>query len=230
MTERHQICAGDGQATRQAGTAYVEEAGFLASVDEVTRYGAGGKQPVELTGASILPSLHESGKYCFVYWLSLLLSADRHSFVTNSAATSLNVNFFGLIKLSKAFFAADHASKAMSDTNAFRSAYDATFKAFMLLAVERDLVPDFIIRRGIRYLLSQRVQEVIDMISDVLSPHLGVNRCIRVPAFAIQSAMSSVQILAIQVICKETRMTSALLGRRQEREVSKSKREGSKRL
>lgn len=57
-----------------------------------------------------------------------------------------------------------------------------------------------------------------------------MNRCIRIPAFAIQSAMSSVQILAIQVICKETRMTSALLGRRQEREVSKSKREGSKRL
>ncbi|CAL8464900.1 g4435 [Coccomyxa elongata] len=28
-----------------------------------------------------------------------------------------------------------------------------------MLAVERDLVPDFIIRRGIRYLLSQRVQE-----------------------------------------------------------------------
>lgn len=27
-------------------------------------------------------------------------------------------------------------------------------------AVERDLVPDFLIRRGIRYLLSQRVEDV----------------------------------------------------------------------
>lgn len=47
----------------------------------------------------------------------------------------------------------------MSDSSVFRSAYDGVFRLFMQ-AVERDLVPDFLIRRGIRYLLSQRVQDV----------------------------------------------------------------------
>ncbi len=59
----------------------------------------------------------------------------------------------------------------MSFTDAIKSAYDATFRAFMV-AVERDLVPDFIIRRGIRYLLSQRVQEVPTLVSDVLNSDL----------------------------------------------------------
>ena len=31
----------------------------------------------------------------------------------------------------------------------------------ILAAVERDLVPDFLLRRGIRYLLSQRVRQVL---------------------------------------------------------------------
>lgn len=52
----------------------------------------------------------------------------------------------------------------MSDSSAFRSAYDGLFKIFMQ-AVERDLVPDFLIRRGIRYLLSQRVEDVSDCIN-----------------------------------------------------------------
>ena len=47
----------------------------------------------------------------------------------------------------------------MGAFSAFRGAYDATFSAFMSL-VERDLIPDVIVRSGIRYLLSQRVQEV----------------------------------------------------------------------
>lgn len=40
-----------------------------------------------------------------------------------------------------------------------RGAYDACFGAFMRL-VEKDMVPDAIVRFGIRYLLSQRVLEV----------------------------------------------------------------------
>ena len=32
---------------------------------------------------------------------------------------------------------------------------------WILAAVEKDLVPDFLLRRGIRYLLSQRVQQVL---------------------------------------------------------------------
>ena len=40
-----------------------------------------------------------------------------------------------------------------------RGAYDACFAAFMGL-VEKDMVPDALIRFGIRYLLSQRVREV----------------------------------------------------------------------
>ena len=40
-----------------------------------------------------------------------------------------------------------------------RRAYDVSFKGLMAL-VERDVVPDWLIRRGIRYLLSQRVEEV----------------------------------------------------------------------
>ena len=47
----------------------------------------------------------------------------------------------------------------MGTSNVLKRAYDATFSAFMSL-VERDLVPDVIVRSGIRYLLSQRVQEV----------------------------------------------------------------------
>lgn len=38
--------------------------------------------------------------------------------------------------------------------------YDPCFRAFMSI-VERDVVPDFIIRRGIRFLLSKRVDEVM---------------------------------------------------------------------
>ena len=40
-----------------------------------------------------------------------------------------------------------------------RRAYDVSVKGLMAL-VERDVVPDWLIRRGIRYLLSQRVEEV----------------------------------------------------------------------
>lgn len=40
-----------------------------------------------------------------------------------------------------------------------KSAYDTAF-AGALGVVERDLVPDFAVRAGIRYLLSQRVKEV----------------------------------------------------------------------
>ena len=40
-----------------------------------------------------------------------------------------------------------------------RRAYDVSFQGLMAL-VERDVVPDWLIRRGIRYLLSQRVADV----------------------------------------------------------------------
>lgn len=40
-----------------------------------------------------------------------------------------------------------------------QAAYDAAFKG-ALAVTERDVVPDAIVRRGIRYLLSQRVEEV----------------------------------------------------------------------
>ena len=40
-----------------------------------------------------------------------------------------------------------------------RRAYDVSFKGLMAL-VERDVVPDWLMRRGIRYLLSQRVEDV----------------------------------------------------------------------
>jgi tRNA(His) 5'-end guanylyltransferase len=47
----------------------------------------------------------------------------------------------------------------MADNTMLRRPYDATFRMLMQ-AVERDLMPDFIIRSGIRYLLSHRVAEV----------------------------------------------------------------------
>ena len=72
MTGRQRSCAGDGQVRRQAGTAYLEEAGFLASVDEIMRYGAGDKQPIELSDASIFPALQQSGQYPYIHRLSLV--------------------------------------------------------------------------------------------------------------------------------------------------------------
>lgn len=48
-------------------------------------------------------------------------------------------------------------------------------------AIERDIVPDFIIRRGIRYLLSQRVKEVLlffQLISDMKICLLAFFLCI----------------------------------------------------
>lgn len=46
----------------------------------------------------------------------------------------------------------------MGDPSVLRKAYDVSFQGLMAL-VERDVVPDWLIRRGIRYLLSQRVAE-----------------------------------------------------------------------
>ncbi len=47
----------------------------------------------------------------------------------------------------------------MAEHGVLRTAYDVSFQGLMAL-VERDLVPDWLIRRGIRHLLSQRVAEV----------------------------------------------------------------------
>jgi len=47
----------------------------------------------------------------------------------------------------------------MGDQGILRRAYDVSFQGLMAL-VERDMVPDWLIRRGIRYLLSQRVSDV----------------------------------------------------------------------
>jgi hypothetical protein len=43
--------------------------------------------------------------------------------------------------------------------NVVNELHQMAFRLFMVI-VERDLVPDFIIRRGIRYLLSLRLREV----------------------------------------------------------------------
>jgi hypothetical protein len=44
-------------------------------------------------------------------------------------------------------------------TDLLNHLYDAGFRAFMSL-VEMNLVPDFVLRRGIRHLLSSRLKEV----------------------------------------------------------------------
>ena len=55
-----------------------------------------------------------------------------------------------------------------------RKAYDVSFQGLMTL-VERDLVPDWLIRRGIRHLLSQRVAEVSrkSLFHSVIPPHFN---------------------------------------------------------
>ena len=50
-------------------------------------------------------------------------------------------------------------SQKMGESSVLRRAYDVSFQGLMAL-VERDLMPDWLIRRGIRHLLSQRVAEV----------------------------------------------------------------------
>ncbi len=62
---------------------------------------------------------------------------------------------------------------------AWRSAYDAAFAGAMR-AVEKDVVPDALIRRGIRYLLGQRAKEV--SLEITLLPWLLQPRALSFPA------------------------------------------------
>lgn len=63
----------------------------------------------------------------------------------------------------------------MGEQGVLRRAYDVSFQGLMAL-VERDVVPDWLIRRGIRYLLSQRVAEVSRWLSGSRNPFHSLTR------------------------------------------------------